>query len=84
MVVGLTGTRARSKLSSTVRCRDHGYTACHTCLPVPDGMAASALIGELSKLFALPQRLIVDGVRTPLPAWHSGTAAIEPFGSELT
>jgi hypothetical protein len=46
-------------------------------------MAASALIGELRKLFADPQRLIVDGVRAPLPAWHSGTAAIEPFGSEL-
>jgi hypothetical protein len=83
MVVGLTGKGARSKLNSTVRCRDHGYAAGHTCLPVPDGMAASALIEELSKLFFRPQRLIVDGVRAPLPSWHSGVAAIEPFGGEL-
>lgn len=84
MVVHLTGKRARSKFSSTVRCRNHAYAAGHTCLPVPEGMAASALIGELSKLFVEPQRLIVDGVRTPLPAWHSGPAAIEPFRDELS
>ncbi|MEZ0109683.1 hypothetical protein ABH920_003697 [Catenulispora sp. EB89] len=83
MAVHLTGRSARSKATSTERCRKHGYAVGHTCLPVPAGMPASALVKELNKLFGQPQRLIVDGVAVPLPAWHSGPAAIEVFAGGL-